>query len=184
MIERTQFFIKIYLSYFILKRVAKGLCVKGELETKQTATYWPPVPLTIAALLFSFCWAAQPGGDKPSAGSWFSLPWTATQTSTGTDAHLLLVATTITPNSTRQGDTLISSTGCTCFLIDGWVEGQYVTKTTLHIVSISLSNWTFKPWFNFRFKSSPFSICNITLFFFCEYMIWWRKSQFNQENQF
>ena len=33
----------------------------------------------------------------------------------------------IAPNSTRQGDTLISSTGCTCFLIDGWVEGQYVT---------------------------------------------------------
>ena len=29
----------------------KGLCVRGELETKQTATYWPQVPLTIAALL-------------------------------------------------------------------------------------------------------------------------------------
>ena len=30
------------------------------------------------------------------------------------------------PNSTRQGDTLITSTGCTCFFIDDWVEGQYV----------------------------------------------------------
>ena len=30
--------------------------------------------------------------------------------------------------STGQGDTPISSTGCTCFLIDGWVEGQYVTE--------------------------------------------------------
>ena len=29
--------------------------------------------------------------------------------------------------STGQGDTPISSTWCTCFLIDGWVEGQYVT---------------------------------------------------------
>ena len=49
--KRTQFFRKIYLSHFILKRVAKGLCVRGELETEQTVTYWPPVPLTIAALL-------------------------------------------------------------------------------------------------------------------------------------
>ena len=34
---------------------------------------------------FSFCWAAQPGvteGCKPSVWSWFSLPWTATQTPT------------------------------------------------------------------------------------------------------
>ena len=27
------------------------LCVRGELETEHTATYWPQVPLTIAALL-------------------------------------------------------------------------------------------------------------------------------------
>ena len=30
---------KIYLSHFILERVAKGLCVRGEMETEQTATY-------------------------------------------------------------------------------------------------------------------------------------------------
>ena len=29
-----------------------------------------------------------------------------------------------------QGYILISSTGCTCFLVDGWVEGQYVTRCT------------------------------------------------------
>ena len=46
--ERTHFFKKIYLSHFILETVAKGLCVRGELET---ATYWPQVPLTRAALL-------------------------------------------------------------------------------------------------------------------------------------
>ena len=53
--ERTQFFRKIYFSHFIRKgceKVAKGLCVSGELETGQTATYWPLVPLTVAALLF------------------------------------------------------------------------------------------------------------------------------------
>ena len=30
---------KIYLSHFILERVAKGQCVRGESETEQTATY-------------------------------------------------------------------------------------------------------------------------------------------------
>ena len=73
-----------YTSHTLFERVVKGLRVRGELETEQTATYWPPVPLTIAALLFSFCLAAQPGswGPKPSAGSWFSLPRTATRTAT------------------------------------------------------------------------------------------------------
>ena len=28
-----------YTSHFILERVVKGLCVRGELETEQTATY-------------------------------------------------------------------------------------------------------------------------------------------------
>ena len=52
--ERTHFFRKIYLSHFtrnVCERVTKGLCVRGELETEQTATYWPPVPLSLAALL-------------------------------------------------------------------------------------------------------------------------------------
>ena len=53
-----------YTTHLIRKgceRVAKGLCVRGELETEQTATYWPPVPLFLAATSFSFCWAAQSG---------------------------------------------------------------------------------------------------------------------------
>ena len=52
--ERTNFFRKIYLSHFIrngCERVAKGLRVRGELKTEQTATYWPPVHLSLAALL-------------------------------------------------------------------------------------------------------------------------------------
>ena len=40
-----------YTSHTLFERVTKGLCVRGELETEQTATYWPQVPLTIAALL-------------------------------------------------------------------------------------------------------------------------------------
>ena len=73
--ERTHFFRKIYLSHFILERVAKGLCVRGELETEQTATYWLQVPLYYSSTSSSFCWAAQPGpwGPKPSVWRWLSL---------------------------------------------------------------------------------------------------------------
>ena len=50
-----------HTSHILFERVVKGLCVRGELETEQTATYWHSDPLTIAALLFSYCPAAQPG---------------------------------------------------------------------------------------------------------------------------
>ena len=59
-----------YTSHTLFKRVAKGLCLRGELETEQTATYWPSVPLTIAALLFSFWWAAQPGFLRAQPSVW------------------------------------------------------------------------------------------------------------------
>ena len=52
--ERTDFFRKIYLSHFIrngCERVVKRSYVRDELETEQSATYWPPVPLSLAALL-------------------------------------------------------------------------------------------------------------------------------------
>ena len=39
-----------YTSHILFEMVAKGLR-KGELEIKQTATYWPPVPLSLAVLL-------------------------------------------------------------------------------------------------------------------------------------
>ena len=51
------------------------LCVRGELETEQTATYWPQVPLYNSSTSSSFCWVAQPGswGPKPSVWRWLSL---------------------------------------------------------------------------------------------------------------
>ena len=62
----------------------KGLRVRGELETEQTATNWHQVPLSLAALLSHSAgllnWG--PWGPKPYAGSWFSLPRTATRTPT------------------------------------------------------------------------------------------------------
>ena len=93
----------------------KGLCVRGELETEQTATYWPPVLLTIAALLFSFSWAAQLGALR-AANPWsgasshclelqqtdsnwlnLSVDWVIYLF----DVHLLLVGVTSAPNSTH-----------------------------------------------------------------------------------
>ena len=97
----------------------------------------------------SFCWAAQPGswGPKPSVWSWFSLPRTATRNPTnclqltqavcGTWLYNCLPFTSFLrayqspPNSTTstgQGHTPISSNGCTSYLIDCSVEGQYVTN--------------------------------------------------------
>ena len=71
--ERTHFLRKIYLTHFIrkgCKRVAKGLCVRGELETEQTATYWPPVPLSLAALLFRSAEMLNRGSWGPIALCW------------------------------------------------------------------------------------------------------------------
>ena len=120
-----------YTSHTLFERVAKRLCVRGELKTEQTATYWPPpqVPLSFVALLFSFCWAAQPGA-LASAGSWFSLPRTATnwlqltEPVCGTGLYNCLASTCFLWAShlhpiqpvNSQGYTLISSTGCTCYL--------------------------------------------------------------------
>ena len=49
--ERTHFFIKIYLSHFILERVNVGCVWEVSWRRGQTATYWPNVLLTIAAVL-------------------------------------------------------------------------------------------------------------------------------------
>ena len=63
---------------------ALGKGIKPSLLTQQTATYWPQVPLTIAALLSHSAGLLNRGsrGPKPFAGSWFSLPRTATRTPT------------------------------------------------------------------------------------------------------
>ena len=138
--ERTHFFTKIYLSHFIrkgCKRVVKGLCVRGEFETEQTESYWHPLPLTIAALLFSFCWAAQPGVLRALCrelvltasicNSNFNCNWRQlTRTVCGTGLYNCLTPICFPWASQShqikpvhaQGYVLISSTGYTCFLID------------------------------------------------------------------
>ena len=61
--------------------VAKELCVRGELETERTATYWPPALPAISALLSHSAGLFNQGSlraTSPLSGSWFSLPRTAT----------------------------------------------------------------------------------------------------------
>ena len=51
------------------KGLQKGwcwLCVRGGLETEQTVTYWPQVPLTIAALLPHSAGLLNRGPERPS----------------------------------------------------------------------------------------------------------------------
>ena len=75
--ERTHFFRKklplILYSKWLRKdceRVTKGLCVRGELETEETATYWPPVPLSLAALLSRSAGLLNRGSWGPIALCW------------------------------------------------------------------------------------------------------------------
>ena len=76
--EWTHFFMKIYLSHFILERVDVGCVWEVSWRRGQTATYWPKVLLIIAAHLSHLGWVAQPGSlraqSPPSAtGSQFSI---------------------------------------------------------------------------------------------------------------
>ena len=132
-----------YSSHTLFEMVAKGLCMRGELETEQTATYWTSVPLSLAALLSCSAGLLNRGSWGPMVLCWVLVLSTA--------SYLQLTPTDWTPCRTglyncltptcflwashlhpilpvhSQGYTLISSTGCTCSLIDGWVGGQYVT---------------------------------------------------------
>ena len=49
--ERTDFFRKIYLSHFMQKGCKRVVCERWVEDGIETATYWPQVSLTIAALL-------------------------------------------------------------------------------------------------------------------------------------
>ena len=143
--ERTHFFIKIYLSHFILEMVDVGCVWEVSWRRRQTATYWPKVLLNIAALLSHSGWAAKPWVTehrKPSVckliltlaycpptdsncnrnSNWLQL----TQTVCGTWLYNCLTPTWFlwayasAPNSTTptgQGDILISSTGFACLAV-------------------------------------------------------------------
>ena len=91
--ERTQFFIKIYLTLYSwkgCKRVDVGCVWEVSWRRGQTVTYWPKVPLNIA-LLSHLGWAAQPWvteGPSPlsGTGSHYSI---LSPTATGTASNWL-----------------------------------------------------------------------------------------------
>ena len=130
-----------YTSHTLFEMVAKGICVRGELETEQTATHWPPVPLPLAALSRS--------AGLLNRGSWGPIALCRVLVlSTASylqlidsnelnilshrvislfDTHLFPVSVASAPNSTRPQSRLYLDIFYICSLIDGWVEGQYVT---------------------------------------------------------
>ena len=110
-----------------------------------------PSSFVFSSTSFSFCWADQSGvlrAHSPllGAGSHYSI-LSPTLTPTNWNScrtglyHCLtytgfLWASHLHPIQPihSQGYTLIPSTGCTFFSIDGWVEGQYITQW-MHCVS-------------------------------------------------
>ena len=135
---RTHFFIKIYLSHFILERVDAGCVWEVSWRRGQTATYWPKVLLTIAVILLQSGWAAQPWvAEGPSPPSGAGSHSAGILSPTGTDWPKPSVApgyiivwhppvscgcTHLPPSpnsttSTGQGNIPISSTECTCFAV-------------------------------------------------------------------
>ena len=125
--ERTHFFRKIYLSHFI-RNGWKGLCVRGCLETEQTTTYWPQIPLSLAALLSRSVGLLNRGSWGPSP-LWELVLTTASylqliQPVCGTGLYNCLPFTCFLWASHfyriqpvhGQGYILISSIGCTCYL--------------------------------------------------------------------
>ena len=125
------------------ERVDVGYVWEVSWRWRETTTYWPQVPLTIAALLLHSAGLLNQGpeGPSPLSGRVLTLPsypqlelqlelnsnWLQlTQAVCGTWLYNCLTSTCFlwayasAPNSTTstgQGDIPISSTGCTCFLL-------------------------------------------------------------------
>ena len=89
------------------KGLRKGwywLCVRGELETEQTATYWPQVPLTIAVLLFHSAGLLNQGSLR------------AASPLSGAGSHCLELQLELQLTQTVCGTWLYNCLTSTCFL--------------------------------------------------------------------
>ena len=117
-----------YTYHTSFEMVAKGLCVRGELETGKTATYWFQVPPSLIALLSRSAGLLNGGSWGPSplwelvltAATYLQL----TEPVCGSGLYNCLTPTCFMRASHlhpiqpvhSQGYTLISLTGCTCYL--------------------------------------------------------------------
>ena len=137
------FFRKIYLSHFILERVDIGY-VRGVSWKRNRLQHIDPKFLWLQQHFFLVLLECSTGGHRRPQALCLELVLTASNS----NCNWLQLKPSVAPGyiivwhppascgrrncteynpSTGQGDTPIPSTGCTCFLIDGWVEGQYVT---------------------------------------------------------
>ena len=125
------------------------VCVRGELETERDCYMLTLSSSDHSSTSFSFCWPAQPGvteGCKPSICKLIptlafylqlelQLEIQLTQIVCGTWLYNSLPSTCFLWAShlhrIQPVHRSVSSTGCNCFLIDGSVEGQYVTVFSL-----------------------------------------------------
>ena len=156
--ERTQFFIKIYLSHFILEKVHVGCVWEVSWRRGQTATYW----LKAALLSYSGCAAQSWVTEGPSPLSGAGSHTTGFLSPTGTDSsrlwhlvkflfdvHLLPVCVSICHHHRIQPRPQVNvifrylrpDVPVSLFfrlftlahlLIDGLVKGQYVTLICLY----------------------------------------------------
>ena len=113
-----------------------------------------PSSFVFSSTSFSFCWAAQSGvlrvhSPLLGAGSLYSIlsptNWLQLiEPVCGPGLYNCLASTCFLRASHlhpiqlvhSQDYTLISSTGCTCSLIDGWVGGQFVTLAVTRVTCI------------------------------------------------
>ena len=133
-----------YTSNTLFEMVGKGckrvMCERCVGDWTKTATYWPPVPPSLAALLSRSAGLLNRKPWEPSSlmglvltasncNNWLQTNWTSCRTGLYhcLSSTCFLWASHLHPIQPvySQGYTLISSTGCTCSLIDGWVGGQY-----------------------------------------------------------
>ena len=156
--------LKKYTSHTLFKMVAKGLR-KGFVwevswRLNKDCNILTPSSFVFSSTSFSFCWAAQSGvlrAHSPLLGAgslnsilsptnWLQTNWTSYRTGLyhRLTSNCFLWESHLHPIQLvhSQGYTLISLTGCTSSLIDGCVEGQYVTDGC--IPSLILSEQS--PW--------------------------------------
>ena len=134
--ERTQLFSKIYLSNFIRNGCERVRCERWVGDETKTATYWPPVPLAIAALLSRSARLLNRGPWGPSsqkrAGSHClelqQLTFLLHRVIPLFDVNLLPVSVTFAPNSTRPRSRLYPDIFDRLHLFIDWSLDQYVTK--------------------------------------------------------
>ena len=148
--ERTHFFRKIFVSQFIRNVCERVMCERW-VGDWTNCNIFTPSSFVFSSTSFSFSWAAKQGvlwAHGPllvavslycvlSPTNWLELnePVCRTGLYNSLTYTCFLWASHLHPIQPihSQGYILLSSTECTSFSIDGWVEGQYVTKTHTHV---------------------------------------------------